>query len=71
MKKVIKPIVLAVLAAIVSVAGVVSHNWEGVASVRDKEIPGNNINSQNVKYEVLGFGTIAKSTDGGKTWESK
>jgi photosystem II stability/assembly factor-like uncharacterized protein len=71
MKKVVKPILFAVLTAIVSVGGVVSHSWEGVASVHDKEIPGNNLSTENVKYEVVGFGTIARSTDGGKTWEIK
>lgn len=71
MKKSIKPILFAVLAGIVSIGGVVSHSWEGVASVKDKEIPGNNMNTENVKFNVVGFGTIAKSTDGGKTWDVK
>ncbi len=71
MKKFIKPILFAALAGIVSIGGIASHSWEGITAVHDKEIPGNNVNTGNVKYEVVGFGTIAKSTDGGKTWESK
>lgn len=71
MKKTIKPLVIALLTAVVSVGGVVSNNWEGITAAHDKEIPGNNLNTDNAEYKVIGFGTIAKSTDGGKTWEIK
>jgi hypothetical protein len=60
MKKSIKLLLFAITTCIVSIGGVVSHNPEGVESLHDKEIPGNNATGGNVKYEVVGFGVITK-----------